>query len=778
MYSTLRCIVFALLIVPAAGAWADQNDAGDPASHPTAADSPYLTTQPSSPSSQSSVYWRPWGRVAFAQARRLRRPVLLDMGASWSFPASRMQTENYSDPKVAAYLNEHFVCIRVDAEDRPDLCARYLRLAQITSRGQVGSLPLVAFLTSEGHLFFARSYVPRESPDGRGFFAMCQQAAILYQDKYQDIRTQARDFSDWLYSTMKSNLASEGPLTTDSVQAVRGALFGAWVQRYPGFGPPAGPRFPDVAAYEFLLEEGIEHGDAPSLGLVRAAFDAMHKGSILDPIEGGMFRYAVDGLWRQPAFEKLLGINAEFMGLLADMQRVAPDSDYGEAQSEIWSFLRRRMALSEGGFAASLAAAAPGETPTAYYCWTPDQLAAELPADMAALAGYLYDIPGLDGADNPPAANADASSTATQWRRNPYIPRRAMTIEEASRRLRRLSPAECAKMAVELRKRLIEDRSKRAAPPLDCRFFAAPNARLAAALWRCVNGAEVARNTEYANAAQAIAGRIERELARPDGLIRHRAGLPAEPPQAPSQDILFLEDQCAWFGALLAAHEATGDPIPLQQADILADKVLEVFRDPDGFALNDRALLSRAPGAEMAQDSKNPVASASSVDDPTTGPIAYSMILYEDGESPGPVSELALCLARLGSMTANAARLDKARRLLLPPLNTVTRLGRPYTTWARAAALTLEPCAIYIVGDWKSPETQALLRAARQAPRARVPIAVHAPNAIPEALRQRAGRNLDSAAATAPIALFDSPAGCAASRSPEELRSLLARKKK
>lgn len=645
--------------------------------------SPYLRE-----CARQTVPWRVWGREAFDEARRRDRLVFLDISMPWSNACRVMDRENYADARVVELLASGFVCVRVDGEERPDVDGRYQRLHQLLHRGHAAGHPLLAFLTPEGDLVFSSSFLPRTAADERTFPALLDRVGELWTRQRSDARRQAGELTSFFAALPLHTLTHEETLGGGNAEAVYRGMMAARHAAYPGFGPAEGPRFPAPEALRFLLEHAVDRQEARDLDTARQILEAMCRGGITDPLDGGLHRCTVDGQWRRPRHEKLLHGNAAHLELLCVAHQLSPDAGFDTAARATWDFLCTRMGREGGGYAASIAAAPAQASPEAYWGWTAEQVRAQLPGDVARLACLLWGIPE-------PTSPASAAAPVSA---QPVSPYQAMTLEEARRHMSRHSPERLKAMREQARKALLEARDQRPAPPRDERLFTAPNARMVSASWRY---AAVFSDSAAAEAARTTLALLEREAARPDGLFAHEAR-----PQSGNGGGPFLADQVAMLAARLDSHEATGEPQFLEQGKVLARRILDSFADPAGITLTD------CPRGD---------------DDVATGPLLLPLIVYEDNEAPGPVSEFAYHLLRLERSTGETAWGAEARRLLRPAIPAVREAGHWYPTWGRAVAAWNNPVSVHVVGDAGDPKTHALLAAVHKTFRPRMALAVHSP---------------------------------------------------
>jgi uncharacterized protein YyaL (SSP411 family) len=482
--------------------------------------SPYLLQHSDNP-----VDWRPWGEEALAQARERDMPLLVSIGYSACHWCHVMEHESFEDPDIAAYMNERFVCVKVDREERPDVDAIYMDAVQAMTGH--GGWPLNAFVTPEQVPFYAGTYFPPESRGGLPSWRMVLEAVADAWDKRRD---EIRAGGERIATQLRGGAALQ-----PSAQPVDGRALDAAVARLrEGYDPANGgwggaPKFPAASVIEFLLRRGETD---MSLGTLRA----MASGGINDQVGGGFARYAVDATWTVPHFEKMLYDNALLARAFLHGFLVSGDEVMRRTCEETLDWMLRELRGSEGGFASALDADSEG-VEGRYYVWTLAELRAEL--------GELAD-------------DAIAYFGATE--RGSF--ERANVLEARG-------PEPAARE--EIRARLRAARDRRARPGLDDKRLTAWNALAIAAL---ADAGAALERPDYVDAAAACADFVLGELRDPDGrLLRTfkdgRAKLNA-----------YLEDHAFLLEGLLVLYEATFDPHWFGAARELADTMLARFGDP------------------------------------------------------------------------------------------------------------------------------------------------------------------------------------------------------
>jgi uncharacterized protein len=325
------------------------------------ATSPYLLQHQENP-----VDWYEWGEEAFADARASGKPILLSVGYAACHWCHVMAHESFEDPATAALMNERFVSVKVDREERPDVDALYMD-AVVALTGQ-GGWPMTVFLTPDGEPFYAGTYFPPESRHGLpGFRDVLVAVADAYRERRDDVSRQADALVDALRRAAERSPSRE-PLTEEVLDdAVRG-LRGAFDPEWGGFG--GAPKFPPGPVVEFLLRRG-------ELEMVRTTLDGMAAGGMYDLVGGGFHRYSVDARWLVPHFEKMLYDNALLAQAYLHAWVVTEEERYREVAEQTLDYTLRELRLPEGGFASSQDADTDGVEGLTY-TWTPDEAPAEL----------------------------------------------------------------------------------------------------------------------------------------------------------------------------------------------------------------------------------------------------------------------------------------------------------------------------------------------------------------------------------------------------------------
>ncbi|MDH2414924.1 thioredoxin domain-containing protein [Nocardioides sp. CER19] len=487
-----------------------------------AATSPYLLQHQDNP-----VDWWEWEPAAFDEARRRNVPVLLSVGYAACHWCHVMAHESFEDEATAAYLNEHFVPIKVDREERPDVDAVYM--AATTAMTGQGGWPMTVVLDHDGNPFFAGTYFPDQPRHGQPAFTQVLQAL---SDAWESRGDEIRQVAEKVRSHLSSVGASLGgsALPTDRIVA------GAVDRLAEEFDPMAGgfggaPKFPPSMVLEFLRREGSDR----ARHMLDRTVAAMARGGMYDQVGGGFARYAVDRGWVVPHFEKMLYDNAQLVGLYARLGTTLGD----RVARETADFLLRELRTPEGGFASALDADTEG-VEGRFYVWTPAQLVEVLGEEDGAWAAEVLEVTD--------AGTFEHGASTLQLRHDPV---------GAEERL------------ADVRRRLFEARAQRTAPARDDKVVAAWNGLAISGL--VAAGLRLAEHA-YVDAAIAAADLLVRLHVPEDGrLLRvSRDGVAG-------RHAGVLEDYGCVAAGFLDLLQATGDPVWLQRATALLDTALERF---------------------------------------------------------------------------------------------------------------------------------------------------------------------------------------------------------
>jgi uncharacterized protein YyaL (SSP411 family) len=494
------------------------------------ATSPYLLQHADNP-----VDWWEWSDESLAESRRRDRPIMLSVGYAACHWCHVMAHESFEDPATAAYLNEHFVNVKVDREERPDIDAVYMQATQ-TMTGQ-GGWPMTCVLTPDGRPFFAGTYFPPEPRHGSpGFLQLLQALTQAWDERRDDVLTVGQDVLTHLNAQID---LSGGLPTAEDLDASARKLSGQFDEAAAGFG--GSPKFPPSMVLEFLLRHAAGTDSGRAIEMVSRTGEAMARGGIYDQLGGGFARYSVDRFWTVPHFEKMLYDNALLLRVYLHWWRLTGDPLAERVARETGRFIIDELGTPEGGFASAVDADSDGREGT-YYVWNPDQLTRELGEQDGAWAATLLGV-----------------TTAG-------------TFEHGFSTLQMPADPDDAARWQRIRTRLLAARTLRTKPARDDKVVASWNGLAVTALAE----AGILLDEPDFRAAAVGAARLLSAVHLADRLVRtSRNGVA-------SANLGVLEDHGAVAECFLAVLGLTGDPMWLDRARLLLDRVLNHFTDPAG----------------------------------------------------------------------------------------------------------------------------------------------------------------------------------------------------
>ncbi len=486
--------------------------------------------------------WYPWGEEALERARREDRPIFLSIGYASCHWCHVMEHEVFEKDDVAEFMNEHFVSIKVDREERPDLDALYMKAVTALTGG--GGWPISVFLTPDLEPFHGGTFFPHD-----GFLTLVRTIAEAFETRRDALEDQGARLRAHI---MRGPALSQGPpVGQDAIEAAAAAALERYDERWGGLA--SSMKFPNPVIWTFLLHHYRKTGDERIARAVRGTLDAMGSGGIHDHVAGGFHRYTVERTWLVPHFEKMLYDNAQIAGLYTEAAVVFGDARYEEIARDTLEFMIREMSGDEGGFFSSFDADSPaGEGAT--YVWTVEEIDEVAGLDGPALAAVL----GVT-----PAGNFEGGSILT-----------------------RRSGAEPEGLFDRHRPALLEHRQKREPPGLDRKIITSWNGLAISAMARAAAAFGEDRYLEAASRAADFLWSVHRGA---DGSLSRASNQGRPGPGA------VLDDYALLAAGLLDLFEASGDEIHLSRALALVRHVLEHFAHPEaGFYLTrDDAALGR-----------------------------------------------------------------------------------------------------------------------------------------------------------------------------------------
>ncbi len=517
-----------------------------PANRLAGESSPYLQLHAHNP-----VDWYPWGPEAIERARREDKPIFLSIGYSTCYWCHVMEREAFSDEEIAMLMNERFINIKVDREERPELDEIYMTATRLLTRR--GGWPNSLFLTPELEPFFAGTYFPIEDRDSQpGFRTVLNAVHEAWGNRRLEMEERASKVAQAVrgYIGEQRQPAAELPgreLAAGAITAVKGGYDGQW----GGFGP--GPKFPTPGSL-MLLREAAERGDDEAGAMLLDSLERMGRGAIYDQLDGGFHRYTLDRAWRVPHFEKMLYDNAHLAELLAESWRASRSPELERLARGTLDFVLREMTLPEGPFKSAIDAETDGEE-RAYYVWSGAELRAALDDEGFALLAPLLgfdDEPNFEGG-----------------RHTLFLPQ---SLGDRAERLE-LDRAELLERIAGPLERLRAARRERQFPLVDDKVLTDWNGMMIAAMART---GRLLDEPRYLTAAARGARFLLARLRDGDGRLLHawRGGVARIP--------AYLDDYAFFIRGLLALGEATGEAGWLGHAERLAAEAGRRLGDPAG----------------------------------------------------------------------------------------------------------------------------------------------------------------------------------------------------
>jgi len=608
--------------------------------------SPYLLQHAHNP-----VDWYPWGEEAFHKARREDKPLLVSIGYSSCHWCHVMAHESFEDEETARLMNEHFVNVKVDREERPDVDAIYMR-AVVAQSGR-GGWPLTAFLTPEGKPFFGGTYFPPEARHGLPAFRQVLLAvARSYRERKEEILRSAQGLVSRIVSQDLAPSAPDGELSAVTLdQAVR-RLSQSFDPRHGGFG--GAPKFPQAMVLDFLLREYYRSGNSVTLRIVERSLEKMARGGVYDQLGGGFHRYSVDERWLVPHFEKMLYDNALLSHVYLRAFHATGKPLYRRIAEETLDYVDREMTSPQGGFYSSQDADSEGEEGK-FFVWTPREIEKTLGREDAGLFSQYFGVTEQ--------GNFEGKNVLS-------IPRDPDVVAHLTQ-----VPMERLEEVISRgRRQLFEVREKRVHPQQDDKVITSWNGLMLASF---AEAARVLNDDHYRQIAVRSAEFLLKGVWR-EGLLYHVfAG-------GRSKVRGYLEDYACLAGGLLGLYEATFDQRWFLEARDVVDEMIPRFKDSLGAGFYD------TDGQEEL----------------ITRPRDW-----QDGALPSGNSMAADVLLRLHALTGESDYERSAEHILKAMSSTMAQHPLSFGHLLSVLNLYLSPPEeIAIVGDPTGDDTRELLK--------------------------------------------------------------------
>jgi uncharacterized protein len=648
--------------------------------------SPYLLQHAHNP-----VDWFPWGEEAFTKARKEGKPILLSIGYSTCHWCHVMERESFESEEVAKFLNAHFVSIKVDREERPDVDKIYMTAVQ--AMGQGGGWPLNVFLTPDLKPFYGGTYFPPQPKFGRpSFTQLLERVNEIWQTRSDEIRATAGQMTEQLADINLPDAAPDAMLTPEWLANAARVMKQEYDPRFGGFGNA--PKFPRPTQPAFLLRHGVRHKDDDAIKMVLFTCDRMAAGGMYDQLGGGFARYSVDAEWLVPHFEKMLYDNAQLVHLYLDAHLVSGEKRFADVARDILRYVVRDMTHPEGGFYSAEDADSEGHEGK-FYCWTKKELEQLLTADEAKVAIRHFGITEEGNFEDhshpeplkqqnvlsiveplPPLGGTSYSSPAS-------------TSGNASEKsgTRTAHPSDEHALLASAKQKMFNARAKRIRPHLDDKILASWNGLMLGAVARA--GA-VLKEEAYLKLAEKNAAFLKAKLwdAKTKTLYhRWRDG--------ERDTVQLLEAYAYLLGGVIELYEATLKPEHLEFAIALADAMIAKFGD------------TKDGGFFQA---------------PVSGDLIMRVKEDYDGAEPSGNSTATLALLRLAAITDNKTYREHAEKTLRVFAARMEKVPQAVPNLLLGLDWWLdEPKRVVITGDPASKEARALIHASH---------AVYQPNKV------------------------------------------------
>jgi uncharacterized protein YyaL (SSP411 family) len=610
--------------------------------------SPYLLQHAENP-----VDWHPWGEEAFEKAKKEDKPVFLSIGYATCHWCHVMAHESFEDPETGKILNDLFVSIKVDREERPDLDKIYMSVCQALTGH--GGWPLSVFLTPDGNAFFAGTYFPKTSRQGIvGFSELLFKLDKLWREDRERLMAAGDQITEHLKKISETTSTGKH-LGVETLEKAEVQLARSFDPQWGGFG--RAPKFPSPHQLTFLLRAYWRSGKVGDLKMVEKTLKSMRWGGLFDHIGYGFHRYSVDEKWFAPHFEKMLYDQALLAMAYTETYQVTGQSFYARVAREIFTYVLRDMTSPEGGFYSAEDADSEG-VEGLFYLWTSEQVREILgPGDADVFCGF-FDI--RDGGN---------------FEEGRSIPHMRESLS-AFAKGRKLGEKELASLLENGREKLFRARKNRVHPLKDDKILTSWNGLMIAAF---LKGYRVLGDKAYLEAADKALDFILNTLRKKDGrlMCRYREGEVAHAG--------YLDDYAFMVWALLEAYETAFDPKRLSQAMEVTRTMLELFWDDKngGFFFTGKGnepLIARSRDAQ-------------------------------DGAIPSGNSVAALTLLQLARLTGETALEEKADLLMRAFSDSVDAYPSAHTQLLQALDFMIGPSQeVVIVGGSDENETQEMMK--------------------------------------------------------------------
>jgi len=613
------------------------------------------------------VQWHEWSEDAFASARRENKPMLLDIGAVWCHWCHVMDRESYDDPEVAAIVNEHFIAVKVDRDERPDIDSRYQAAVSAVS-GQ-GGWPLTAFLTPDGKPFYGGTYFPPSDGYGRpSFKRVLLSIANAYKEKNGDVMEQAKLVESTI-AQAESFAGRSGRVSASIITTIQESAFKMFDAQHGGFGQS--PKFPHPSALDLLIGRYARTQDANLRNVIVTTLEHMANGGVYDQLAGGFHRYSVDERWVVPHFEKMCYDNSELLKNYVHAYQATGSEFMANVARDIIRWMDEWLSdRQRGGFYASQDADISMDDDGDYFTWTLDETRTVLTEEEVQVAALHYDINEVGEMHHNPAKNV-------LYVRAP--------IDEIARRMS-LKLERVKEILDSAKKKMYAARLQRQTPYLDKTVYVGWNSMCVSAYLEAAKVLNLGDARRFALRSldrilaeawkhQAHAGESTRATLAGSRLLHVVA---YSDPNAPHREVAgLLEDYAATALACLDAYEASAALSYFKFARDIADAMIAKFFDPVSGGFFDAAPVSDGESLGVLSTRRKPL---------------------QDSPTPAGNPMAAIVLLRLHDYTGNASYRDKAEQTLETFAEGVGQFGIFAATYGIAVSRFLEnPVQVVVI---------------------------------------------------------------------------------
>lgn len=619
--------------------------------------SPYLLQHADNP-----VDWYPWGKEAFEKARKENKLIFLSIGYSTCHWCHVMAHESFEDPEVARLMNELFISIKVDREERHDIDKIYMTVCQMLTGS--GGWPLTIVMTPDKKPFFAATYIPKESRFGRiGMIALIPRIKELWMTQHDEVLNSADQIVSSLKQTSESSLSEE--LNEFTLKNAYDQLSQRFDKKNGGFG--GAPKFPTPHNLLFLLRHWKHSGNEYALAMVEKTLRAMRQGGIYDHVGFGFHRYSTDGHWLVPHFEKMLYDQALLAMAYTETYQATGKEEYENTAREIFTYVMRDMTAKEGGFYSAEDADSEGEEGK-FYLWTQDEIRQILTKEESDLIFKVFNTEE-DGNFYEESARRKTGTNILHLRKS---------LDETAFEMK-MSEHMLQKNLNSARQKLFALREKRIHPHKDDKILADWNGLTIAAF---AKAAQVFDELHYTEAAKNAADFILKDMRRADGRLLHRYR------DNQATILANLDDYAFLIWGLIELYETTFDVNYLKTAlNLNRDLIIHFWDDKNG-------------GFYFTSDDGENL-------------LVRQKEIY-DGAIPSGNSVAMLNLLRLGRMTVNHDFEEKAARIGKAFSDTAAKLPAAHTQLMVALDFAVRPSfEIVIVGNQQGKDTMDILKILR-----------------------------------------------------------------